>query len=135
METPQFIFDLLENELYSIQLNLLEKVSVRYNLNKDSLVEEFLPKKLVIIPNTKTAIEVKKRIMPQQPPCGDKRCMARVWNRGKGGQCMRARIIENATDIATNDYCLQHKKNRKHGKITEPASHNIFPHVSHAIYK
>ena len=132
METPQFIFDLLERELRTIQINLLEKVSVRYGLNRDDLIADFLPKQLVVVPNSKIVIEVKKCLKPHQIPSAENRCMARVWNRGKGGQCTRNQIKVETTE---SEYCSQHQKNRKHGRINEPASSEIFPRKSNALYK
>ena len=128
MEMPQFIFELFEKELRTIQINLLKKVATKKGLDHAELVEDFLPKEIKLIPNTKTRIQVKKMHAPAEVPKPECRCMARVWNRGKGGQCLRTRND-------TNQYCLQHIKNRKHGRIDEPPSETIFPKNTKAVYK
>ena len=129
MEIPHFIFDLFEKELINIQQDLLKKVATKYSLNYDELIKDFLPKEVKLTPNTNTSIQIKKKQVQSEPPEATKRCMARIWNRGKGGQCIRGRSSE------TGEYCSQHEKNRKHGRIDEPPNINIFPKDSKAIYK
>lgn len=132
MDVPQFIFELFEKELKNIQKDLLKKVATKYNLNYDNLIQEFIPNTLTLVSNTKTSIEIKKKNVSFTPPTCDKRCMARVWNRGKGGQCIRYRINDTNNNY---EYCSQHQKNRKHGRIDELPNQNIFPKDSKAIYK
>jgi len=127
MEVPQFIFELFEKELRSIQIQLLTKVATKKRLDVEELIKEFLPEHLKLVSNTKTRIQVKKTHEPSLPPKAEVRCMARVWNRGKGGQCTRERI--------QSDYCSQHEKNRKHGRIDAPPSAEIFSHKSTSLYK
>ena len=104
-------------------------MATKYKLDYENLVEEFIPTKIKLVPNTKTSIEIKKKNAPIKLPSLEERCMARVWNRGKGGQCIRTRFNDNC------EYCSQHEKNRKHGRIDEPPNGNIFPKESKAIYK
>ena len=130
---PHFIFDLFEKELLNIQKELLSKVATKYKLNFDQLIEEFLPKEVKLISNTKTSIQIKKIHKPFVPPLAQNRCMARVWNRGKGGQCLRNRFEDENGNII--DYCSQHKNNRKHGRIDESPNNNIFPKESKSLYK
>jgi hypothetical protein len=131
MEVPQFIFELFEKELRSIQIELLKKVATKHGLNIEEVVADFLPEHLKIVPNTKTRIQVKKKHAPAEPPKAEVRCMARVWNRGKGGQCMRERL----NNTRKCEYCSQHEKNRKHGRIDEQPSQKIFPQKANAVYK
>lgn len=128
MDTPQFIFDLFEKELRAIQISLLKKVAISRGLNHEELVEEFIPSKLTLVPNTKTRVQVKKTNAPPAPPSAENRCMGRVWNRGKGGQCIRNRG-------ESCEYCSQHLKNRKHGRIDESPSKDIFPKEAKSLYK
>ena len=137
MDTPQFIFELFEKELRTIQISLLAKVAISHGLNHAELIEEFIPSRLILIPNTKTRVQVKKtNVTPSIPP-PENRCMARVWNRGKGGQCIRSRgVIDNKSAAAIEcEYCSQHQKNRKHGRIDEPPSKEIFPKEAKSLYK
>jgi hypothetical protein len=136
METPQFIFELFEKELRNIQISLLRKVATSKGLDVEELINEFLPKELKLVPNTKTVIHVKKKNAPPTPPAPEVRCMARVWNRGKGGQCIRNRgEITNDNHKQVSEYCSQHEKNRKHGRIDEPPSKEIFPKEAKSLYK
>ena len=57
-----------------------------------------------------------------------KKCMARIWNRGKGGQCSRNKV-------GNNDFCKQHIECRKHGRIDENIDRNIFVKNSKVLYK
>lgn len=142
MDTPQFIFELFEKELRNIQISLLRKVATSKGLDLEELINDFLPKELTLIPNTKTIIHVKKKNAPPLPPAPELRCMARVWNRGKGGQCIRNRgelsncnANSNVNNKQFSDYCSQHEKNRKHGRIDEPPSKDIFPKEAKSLYK
>jgi hypothetical protein len=138
METPQFIFELFEKELRAIQIKLLGKVATAKGLDPEELVMEFLPERsLRLVPNTKTIIQVKKKNAPPAPPPVESRCMARVWNRGKGGQCVRLRSSANSSRNTTIkcDYCSQHAKNRKHGRIDEPPVKDVFPKEAKSVYK
>jgi hypothetical protein len=129
MDAPQFIFDLFESELRNIQKDLLKNVATKFNLNHEELVKEFLPEKLKLIPNTKISVSVHKKVAPRELPANEKRCMARVWNRGKGGQCTRFRMSSSC------EYCNQHEKNLKHGRIDETIKDKIFPKSANSLYK
>ena len=138
MDTPQFIFELFEKELRNIQISLLRKVATSKGLDLEELINDFLPKELTLVPNTKTVIHVKKKNAPALPPTPELRCMARVWNRGKGGQCIRNRveiINSNVNNKLLSEYCSQHEKNRKHGRIDEAPSKEIFPKEAKSLYK
>jgi hypothetical protein len=136
MEVPQFIFELFEKELRSIQIDLLKKVATKNGLNVDELIKDFLPEHLKLVSNTKTRIQVQKKNEPPSPPKPEERCMARVWNRGKGGQCIRRRMSnENDNKNEKCDYCSQHEKNRKHGRIDQPPSKEVFSQKSSVVYK
>ncbi len=127
--TPQFIFDLLQTELISINRELLKRVVNKYDLDENEVINEFLPTKLKIIPNEKKSVEIVHKATPRKPPENEKqRCMARVWNRGKGGQCIRFRI-KNC------EFCCQHKEKIKHGRIDEEVPRELFQKQSNAIYK
>jgi hypothetical protein len=141
MEAPQFIFELFEKELRAIQIKLLGKVATAKGLDPEDLIEEFLPEHgLRLILNTKTSIQVKKKNAPSAPPPAESRCMARVWNRGKGGQCVRPRssgatAAKSGENVSKSEYCSQHAKNRKHGRIDEPPGKEVFPKEAKSVYK
>jgi len=131
MDVPCFIFEIFEKELRNIQIDLLKKVATKKGYDVEKFVNEFLPEQtnLRLIPNSKTKIQIqKKNVANKSLPEKDKQCMARVWNRGKGGQCTRLKF-EN------NEYCSQHIKNRKHGRIDESPSEEIFPKEFKSLYK
>ena len=127
-QTPQFILELLEKELRRVQSDLLEKVATKYNLDHAELVESFLPKQLKVCPTKDVAITVTKKHTPLAPAPAEVRCMARIWNRGKGGQCTRARREDS-------EYCTHHMHNRKHGKIEDVLPRQLYPAHSSALYK
>ena len=127
---PEFVFTLLNKELYDIQCRLLERVAADHGMDHTDLVERYLRDPLEIVPNTKTKVEVVRRQDPRPPPEPCQRCMARIWNRGKGGQCTRRRAGEG-------DYCANHAKGPlRHGRIDERAPKEVFrPSASSSLYK
>lgn len=130
MQTPAFIFGLLDAELRRVHVELLKNVATKYKLDHDSLVQEFLPQekldKLVDKRTTTTEVYVKHKKVAHPPP--ESRCMARIYNRGKGGQCTKSRS-------ESGDLCALHCKYLKHGKITDPVPRELFPFHASAIYK
>lgn len=140
MEVPYFIFEIFEKELRNIQINLLKKVATKKGYSDSELEElcnEFLPEQsnLKLVPNTKTRIHIQKKNAESVVPKNEERCMARIWNRGKGGQCTRARFCNEEANNELSEYCSQHIKNRKHGRIDEKPSEEIFPKDSKSLYK
>ena len=111
MDVPLYILKLLDIELKDIQLQLLKKISEKYNISLESLKEDFIETNdLKILPEKDEKIIIyktqKTRIIPEEQD----RCIANIWGRGKGGRCSR-KII--------NDYrfCKQHTNTLKHGTI------------------
>jgi hypothetical protein len=127
-KAPQFIFDLLDRELRRIQSDLLEKVATKYKLDHAELVASFLSKPPELLATQDVSVTVIKNQKPAQPPAKQKRCMARVWNRGKGGQCMRVRRDDC-------DYCTSHMSNRKHGRIDDKVPRELYPAHATALHK
>jgi hypothetical protein len=128
-DTPSFVFTILNKELYDIQKKLLESVAKDHNLDADNLVATYLKDPLAtnIVPNTKTKIEVVRRAVVKTPPKAEERCMARVWNRGKGGQCTRRRVED--------DLCTAHAQcGTRNGRIDKPPPEHIFGKIK-VVYK
>ena len=126
MQTPSFIFGLLDAELRRVHTEMLEKVATKYNLDITELIEEFVtPHKAI---TTGTKVSVKKDMNPRPLPQAANRCMARVWNRGRGGQCTRNRK-------ADAEFCAHHIPSQKHGRIDEKVTRSMFPSHSTALYK
>ena len=132
MNTPKYIFDILQDELRLQQVSLLKKIATKYNIPEDELIE-LLPKQPKIIPKTAISITVEKKIEPKKTPPTNCRCCARIWGRGKGGQCTRKCFIDD-NDNQT-EYCLQHQNNRKHGRIDEDFPKEVFPRKETSLYK
>lgn len=128
MDVPNFIHDILEHELRQLHIGLLEKVALKHGLIATELVAEFIPDRLTIVPNSKVKVCVKKKVASTRIVEDARQCMARVWNRGKGGRCTR-------TKHGSCDYCCQHAENRKHGRIDEPVVKDLFPKDSASLYK
>jgi len=128
MDAPAYLCNLLELELYRVQKSLLQDVATKYNLPYEELVQEFLASPLRMVPNKSISIVVKKKIDPKPAPPDDHRCHARVWNRGRGGQCTRPHKPEN-------EYCAQHLVHRKHGDVRDKPDRTVFSGHAHALYK
>lgn len=122
--TSRFVFDLLDAELKRVQTELLERVAVKYGLDRESLVKEFVETTLRVIPDAHAKVEVIRK-KPRSRICGkenvDPKCMARVWNRGRGGQCSR-----DAKPGTCFCYQHEHEESRKHGIITADPPANVF---------
>lgn len=131
MDIPHYIFDILNKELIDLQKELLKKVATKYILDYETLVNDFIESTANNIkPNTNIQIQVKKHIIRKNNIDPENRCQARIWNRGKGGQCTKKRM-----DIVDCLYCKQHLTNRKHGSIKDPPDLKLFPLHSCALYK
>lgn len=135
MEAPNFIFNLFEKEIIRIQTELLTKVAAKYDMDKDALIQEFIGG-VTLVPSSKIKIVVHKQLNPRTPPNEDNRCRARIWNRGRGGQCIRS------SQMATSDsnggdckYCYQHATQRKLGTIDDPPDKSQFPQKPTSLYK
>lgn len=197
-EVPDFIFRILDRELYEMQCKLLKCVASKYGLDYDELSSTFLKDPLQIIPPSDKKIIVTRKHnvhhnddrttsydvtkcnaklcngnqcsrcpRPNNIFCGHhvtlmenndgtlkygtindidtttngcstikRECMARIWNRGNGGQCSK-----HARD--GGEYCGGHTneimKNGKlrHGRVNEPPPNDVFkPTVRQkALYK
>ena len=126
---PQYIFDLLQNELIEYNKKILMKIAQKHELDEADILAEFLPKQLKLIPNEKETIEIVHKNEPRKPPkVESERCMARIWNRGKGGQCIRLKLKEC-------DFCSQHKEKNKHGRIDQEVPRELFQTQSNVLYK
>lgn len=127
MSLPAFIFNQLQDELYSIQMQLLEKVSNTYDIPMDELVVQFLSP-LKIIPESSEKIFISKKYKGRKLPIPQDRCQAIIWNRGKGGQCTRSKC-------EGKEFCKQHTEYLKFGKITDIPLEKQFNQPIRAIYK
>lgn len=125
MEVPSFIFECLEKELFQIQYNLLQKVATKHNLNLEELQKDFLQPVEV---SAEEQAYICKRQRRKQLPDPEKRCIARVWNRGKGGQCTRIKCDGE-------DLCKQHLGGCKHGVIGDMPPKQVFGKSIRALYK
>ena len=118
MDVPSYILKLLDIELKDIQLQLLKKISEKYNISFESLKEDFIETAyLKILPEKDEKIIIyktqKARIIPEE----NDRCIANIWGRGKGGRCSRKIINDDRL-------CKQHTKGLKHGTIYDSDSGN-----------
>lgn len=124
-EIPNYIFQILDKELYDMQRDLLSRVAKEYTLDAEQLIEKFLTDPLKISSPSDQKIEVTRKVNPKPPPADEERCTARVWNRGRGGQCTRKRCDDEGL-------CGHHKrlleKNGKlhHGRITDAPPRDVF---------
>lgn len=124
MNVPAFLFDCLQQELYSLQLTLLEKVATKYDLPLEELQTLIQPTSL----DTQSNVYICKKQKGKPIPEIDQRCMARIWNRGKGGQCTRTRLEEC-------QFCCQHKNKQKHGIITDKPPLEVYNKSVKVLYK
>ena len=127
MSLPAFIFNELQEELQKVQMQLLEKVSITYDIPMEELTEQFLTD-LKIIPESKEKVFISKKYKGRKIPCPHDRCQAVTWNRGKGGQCTRSKCDGE-------DFCKQHIDHLPYGKINKDPLEKQFNQPIRAIYK
>jgi hypothetical protein len=131
-EVPSFILTVLDKEIRAIQCDMLERVARDYGLDANELVQKYAQSAAPcsVVPNTKTKIEIRRKVV-QSVPDAEHRCMARIWNRGKGGQCSKRRA-------ESSDFCTNHTKGElHHGRIDVPPPFSVFgaSNRKRAIYK
>jgi hypothetical protein len=130
MDAPQYVWELLERELHRCQAELLRRVAERHGLVFEELLSEFLTPSPAahLVPNRDVPIVIHKQLRPKPVAPEQGRCFARVWNRGKGGQCSRARQ-------PSCEYCVQHAAHRKHGDVRETPPRDLYPKHKLLLYK
>ncbi|MGA1048219.1 MAG: hypothetical protein ACO3UU_09425 [Minisyncoccia bacterium] len=109
MDTPAFIFDILNNEIYTIHKDMLHKISKKYNIDINELTSEFL-KPLTVTPEEIEKVVIYKKHQRRSIPDTLNRCKACIWNKGKGGQCTRS-------CIQSQSFCAQHIDKQKNGTV------------------
>ena len=90
-----------EQYIYNQNILLLEKISIKYNINLDELINKFLNK----------PIKNNLKLQKTQKKCtleSNERCDSRTWGYGKGTRCSRKRCNNS-------NYCKTHLEqyNRK----------------------
>lgn len=124
MDTPAFIFELLNKELRGIQEKMCREIATKYDLDFEEVSRPYL----TIIKEIDEKVFICKKTKSRKLPDNEERCNARVWNRGKGGQCCRSRKNDSM-------FCSQHSENSKHGVITDTPNRTLFPRKTRIIYK
>lgn len=127
MSLPAFIFNQLQDELQTIQMQLLEKISSTYDIPIEELTDQFLSP-LKVIPESNEKVFISKKYKGRKIPCSHDRCQAVTWNRGKGGQCSRSKWNGE-------DFCKHHTEHLPFGKINDISLEKQFNKPIRAIYK
>lgn len=133
MDLPGYIFQILEHEFQQMQIGWLKKIAEKYELNEEELKQTCI-EPLKIVPNQTTKIEVIRKTKPRKTAVVTERCMARIWNRGLGGQCSRKHL-------ANEKLCTQHLKELnehtklRHGWYEEQPPMTVFNGKNKTLYK
>lgn len=126
MNIPSFLMTILEQELYDIQAKLLRKVAEDHGLDAEVLIQQYLKKALCVVPNSETRVDIIRRNSPRPVTSEEDRCIARVWNRGRGGQCSRKCQEEYGPYCTQHGRELKEKKSLRHGTIQENPPKEVF---------
>lgn len=119
---PDFLMGLLDQELRNLQEKLLRRVAAEYSLNEEEVIAKMLPPKSIQVVSDN--IQVIRKAPPKAKLEASQQCQARIWNRGRGGQCTR--------NIKESNLCTHHAKelqkegHLRHGWIHEQPSQEIF---------
>lgn len=121
---PDFLFAVIEEQLRKVQTDLLARVAKDYNLSEEELITRLLSTKPTK-PVSMERIQIIRKSAPR--PCASEaeRCHARIWNRGRGGQCTRKHIV-NAKLCGQHQKKLDKEGTLHYGWIHEPPSPDIF---------
>jgi len=128
MSLPEFLHDIIKDEILQIQKELLRKVAKQYNLSEEKLFSEMLQDNasLHVVSNTDIKVEIIRKQMPRKSVPDSERCIARIWNRGKGGQCTRR--ISNSDHKMCTHHCKEYDANGKlrHGTMNDTPPKDLF---------
>lgn len=120
---PDFLMGLLEDELRSLQEKLLKRVAKEYEIDEHDLITRMLPMRPLKV--TPDHIQVVRKAPRKDVLDPDERCKARIWNRGRGGQCTRAAKTEEG--LCTHHHKEMEKEGTlRHGWIHEKPSKELF---------
>ena len=122
-ELPVFVKSIFQNEINKIKINLIKQIANDYYLDEEELIKEYACD-INIISKKMENIEIVKKNKYNNDISKNHRCLARVYNNGKGGQCKRSKNIDNLCTLHYNQ--LQKNNKLKYGLITEPKPADIF---------
>jgi len=88
--------------------DILKLVSKDFNIPYADLYSRYLGLDIDIISSKLETLTIKKK-KPRAPPPPEERCMARVWNGGKGDQCKRRH--------RESEYCTLHQRQASENKM------------------
>jgi hypothetical protein len=131
MSLPEFLHDIIQDEIVHIQKELLRKVAKKYHMNEEQLFKDIL-EPLNVVSNNDVKVDIIRRKVPRVSIPDSERCVARIWNRGKGGQCTRRGSLNTLNTTSELKLCTHHFKeydaNQKlrHGTIDSAPPKDIF---------
>lgn len=123
IELPVFVKTIFEEKINEIKINLIKQISKDYFLDEEELIKQYTCD-IQIISNKMENIEIIKKNKYNNDISKKDRCIARVYNNGKGGQCKRSKNINNLCTLHHNQ--LNKNKTLKYGLITEPKPLELF---------
>jgi hypothetical protein len=114
---PEFIVELFANEIYKINIRMVDIICTKYNLNVDD-VKQTLEKELKIsltIDPSKTIIKLIKKNKYGSKTTKENRCQGRVYHKDDNEyvQCSRKKF-ENTS------CCKTHNCKQPYGNINDP---------------
>ena len=96
--------------------DIIKEIAKEYNIDSQKLLQKYTNKNII-----ETKFQKRSSNVPQ-----NKKCMARVWNEGKGGQCTRKGTKGNNNDLCGNHLrCIMEKGQLPNGRIDEEIPENM----------
>ena len=125
VELPNFVIGIFQNEVNKIKINLIKQIAKDFHLDEEELIEQYTCDMKIINKNLEN-IQISRKNNYNSNIDKDDRCLARVYNNGKGAQCKRSK---NEDDLCTlhNNLLLKNGK-LKYGLINEPKPLGAFPY-------
>jgi hypothetical protein len=123
IELPKFVLGIFQKEINDIKLKLIKKIAKDYYLDEEELIKNYICNIELINKNLENIQIVKKNNYNSKLKSGN-RCLARVYNSGKGSQCKRSR---NKNDLCTlHSSILENEGKLKYGYINKPRPKGVF---------
>jgi len=124
VELPNFVIGLFQNEINKIKINLIKQICKDFYLDEEELIKEYTCDINLINKNLEN-IQIVKKNNYNSNLSDDDRCLARIYNNGKGARCKRSK---NDGKLCTlHNKILTREGKLKCGYIDEPRPNGVFP--------
>lgn len=124
IELPKFVIGIFQNEVNKIKINLIKQICKDFYLDEEELIKEYICDINLINKNLEN-IQIVKKNNYNSELSNDDRCLARIYNNGKGARCKRSKNCNGLCTLHNN--ILNRNGKLKYGYINKPKPKSAFP--------